>query len=155
MSRASDLRDGIKTELESDFGGSYTVDAFIIPRWTREELEAGARIAVRVGGRSLGWNQGPDETDIAIQVGVVCITPDGADATVGFAALELAAIDQLDGLLESIIALWMGAGRLAGKGVAGHYPVDIAQPIQFDPQQLEKGVYLTLIELTYRDSEDE
>lgn len=155
MSRASDLRDGIKTELETDFGGSYTVDAFIIPRWTREDLASGARIAVRVGGRNLQWNQGPDEKDVAIQVGVVGITPDGATATAGFAALELSKVDEYDGLLESIIDLWMNNGRLSGKGVGDHYPVNISQPIQFDPQQLEKGVYLTMIEITYRDSEDE
>ena len=154
MSRASVLREAVKAELETDFGGTYTVDSFIVPRWDREDLVDLPRIAVRVGGRELRFNQGPDEKDIAVQVGVVGLTPDGADATAGFAALELARIDVYDGLLEEIIDLWMNNGRLASIGVGDHYPVNISQPIQFDPQQLEKGVYLTMIEITYRDSED-
>jgi hypothetical protein len=35
-------------------------------------------------------------------------------------------------------------------------PIGVEQPMQFDPEQLyQKGVYLTLIQITYRDSEDE
>ena len=109
---------------------------------------------MRIGSRSLTLGQGVDETDVVIQVGVVGLTPDGATATEGFKKLELDKIDEYDGLLEDIIAVWMNRGRLMGKGVAEHYPVSISQAIQFDPQQLEKGVYLTMIEITYRDSED-
>ena len=154
MSRASDLRDGIVTELTTDFGGSYSIEAFITPRWTREELASGPRVGVRIGGRELTLGHGADQTDVTIQVGVVGITPDGASATEGYKKLELDAVDAYDALLESIVALWMNRGRLMGKGVAEHYPVSITQAIQFDAQQLERGVYLTLIEITYRDSED-
>lgn len=148
MSRASDVRDGIVAELQTDFPDN-TVSAFIIPRWTREDLTAGPQIGVRVGSRDLLLNQGPDEKQIGIEIGVVGITPDTTEATT-----EVAKVDEYDALLESIIALYMNGGRLSRGGIADHFPVAIEQSVQFDPDQLRQGVYLSLITVTYQDTED-
>ncbi|MCD0460063.1 hypothetical protein [Roseiconus lacunae] len=150
MSRASDLRQAIKSELETHFP-SHSVDEFLIPRYERSELNDGPRIVVRSGTRGLSLNQGPDEVTNSVEVGVVGV-PDPKSTP----AQALAKFDEYDGLLEQIIALWINDGPLANAGVAEHFPIEIEQSNQFDVERLySEGVYLSMIRITYRDSEDE
>lgn len=154
MSRASDVRDALKTELETLL--SRTVDRFVIPRFTREELEAGPRVMVRVGGRNLSFDEGPDTTNVLIDVGVAGVTPNSSELETTFAEAEIDQCDSFDALMETVIALWMNDGPLSRAGIAEHFPVDITQVIPFDAQEFNnKGVYFTMIQITYRDSRDE
>lgn len=156
MSRASDVRDAIITELKSQFPDE-TVDKFSIPRYSREDLADGPRIAVRTGGRELASDQGPDTTDVVIEVGVVGVSPEKSGETdAAYQDEEVAKHDEYDGLLESIIALWIPDGELVDKGMADHAFQSIDQAAQFDANQLyQAGVWLSLIQLTYRDTRDE
>lgn len=154
MSKASTLRDAVVTELEAEFP-SYTVEAFIWPHWTREQLLTGPRVAVRIGGRQVQLGHGIDQTDVTIEVGVVGVMPEGSSAT-GYDELARDKCDEFDGMIEALMALWINGGRLSKSDVGDHYPVAIEQVIQFDPEQLyQKGVYLSMFQITYRDSEDE
>ncbi|MDM4014633.1 hypothetical protein [Roseiconus lacunae] len=156
MSRASDVRDALATELRTLLGPDQPVDRFIVPRFKREELVDGPRVVVRVGGRQLSMEDGPDTTEVSIEVGVVGVLPDAANVETTFAEAEIEACDSYDELLETIIAFWMNDGPLAYAGIADHFPVAIEQAIQFDASKLySEGVYLTMIRITYRDSEDE
>lgn len=152
-SRAAALRDAVASELTTELAGTATVSAFMVPRWSREELATGPRVGVRIGGRALTLGQGVDVTDVQIEIGVVAITASGVGAT-DYSAEELAQIDAADALLEQIIELWTKGGPLTNKGLAEHAPIAIEQAIQFDAEQLDSGVYLTMIRVTYRDSED-
>jgi len=158
VSRASDLRDAVITEIDTRIAGQ-TVEAFIVPHYTREELAAGPKIAVRVAERETEVDQGPENRLVIIEVGVVGVTPAlTGDVTSAHRAQEVAACDVFDGLMESIIALWSPAGPLASRtaGLAQHRFVGIEQPILFDPQKLySDGLWLSLIRLTYFDSVDD
>ncbi len=154
MSKASDLRDAVVAEIETDFP-SYTVESFVWPNWTREELLAGPRVAVRIGGRQVQLGHGIDQTDVTIEVGVVGVMPEGVAET-AYSTAARDKCDEFDGIVESLIGLWINGGRLSRSDVGDHYPVAIEQAIQFDPEQLyQKGVYLSMFQITYRDSEDE
>lgn len=156
MSRASDLRDAVITELSTRLSGQ-TVEAFIVPHYTREELTSGPKIAVRVAEREIEVDQGPDSRNIVIEIGVVGVTP-ALTGSVSSAhrSQEVAACDVFDDLMEDIIDLWSPAGALASCGVSDHRFVAIEQPIMFDPQKLyNDGIWLSLIRLTYQDTTDD
>ena len=152
MSKASDVRDELVTELSGHFP-SRAVDPFILPRYERKELTDGARIAVRNGGREIRLDQGPDQIDVIIEIAVVGITPENSGQTdEQYRTDEIAACDGFDELIQ----LWMNNGPLAYAGIAGHSLQNIEQAVQFDAERLHReGVYLSMIRLTYRDSEDE
>ena len=156
MSKASDVRDELVTELSGHFP-SRAVDPFILPRFERKELSDGARIAVRNGGREIRLDQGPDQIDVIIEIAVVGITPENSGQTdVQYLSDEFAACDGFDELMEELIQLWMNNGPLAYAGIAGHSLQNIEQAVQFDAERLHReGVYLSMIRLTYRDSEDD
>lgn len=156
MSRASDLRDAVITELDSRLTGQ-TVESFIVPHYTREELTDGPKIAVRVAERELEIDQGPDTRNIIIEIIVVGVTP-ALTGSVSSAhrSQEVAACDGFDDLMEDILELWTPNGALAKSGLSDHRFVGIAQPIMFDPQQLySDGKWLSLIRLTYQDTTDD
>ena len=156
MSRASDLRDAVITELDTRLTGQ-TVEAFIVPHYTREELTAGPKIAVRVAERELEIDQGPDTRNIIIEIGVVGVTP-ALTGSVSSAhrSQEVAACDGFDDLMEDILELWTPNGALAKSGLSDHRFVGIEQPIMFDPQKLySDGIWLSLIRLTYQDTTDD
>lgn len=153
MSRASDLRDAIVSELQTLLGESQPVDAFILPRYEREDLRSGPRVAVRVGARLPETGQANNQTSVVIQVGVVGIGPDATTLSSGqtYAAAELAKIDQYDTLMEQLIGYWQG-GAMDG-GIAEHHPREISQTFLFDSEKLQNEmIYLSLFEITYRDS---
>ena len=158
MSRASDLRDAVITELDTRLTGQ-TVEAFIVPHYTREELTSGPKIAVRIAERELEIDMGPDTRNIIIEIGVVGVTP-ALTGSVSSAhrSQEVAACDVFDDLMEEIIALWSPNGVLSKRtdGLAGHRFIGIEQPIMFDPQKLySDGIWLSLIRLTYQDTTDD
>lgn len=156
MSRASDLCNGLVTELIAALGPDQPVQRFLVPRFKRAELQSGPRVVVRIGSRALAMDQGPDTTDVIIEVGVVGLTPLGVGVETTFDSDAIALSDTYDALLETLIALWMHGGALARGGIANHYPISISQAIQFDPENLySDGIYLSVIQITYRDSEDE
>ena len=158
MSRASDLRDAVITELDNRLTGQ-TVEAFIVPHYTREELTSGPKIAVRIAERELEIDMGPDTRNIIIEIGVVGVTP-ALTGSVSSAhrSQEVAACDVFDDLMEEIIALWSPNGVLSKRtaGLSGHRFIGIEQPIMFDPQKLySDGIWLSLIRLTYQDTTDD
>lgn len=158
MSRASDLRDAVITELDTRLTGQ-TVEAFIVPHYTREELTSGPKIAVRIAERELEIDMGPDTRNVIIEIGVVGVTP-ALTGSVSSAhrSQEVAACDVFDDLMEEIIALWSPNGVLSKRtaGLAGHRFTGIEQPIMFDPQKLySDGIWLSLIRLTYQDTVDD
>ncbi len=118
MSRASDLRDAVITELDTRLTGQ-TVEAFIVPHYTREELTSGPKIAVRIAERELEIDMGPDTRNMIIEIGVVGVTP-ALTGSVSSAhrSQEVAACDVFDDLMEEIIALWSPNGVLS-KRTAG------------------------------------
>lgn len=111
---------------------------------------------MRNGGRSLTYDQGPDTIDVLVEVGVIGITPQKSDAATTFRVEELAACDELDGLMEEVIALFIPNGPLRLTGMAGHRFNAIEQVVQFDPRLLyNDGIWLSIIQLTYTSEEDD
>jgi hypothetical protein len=157
VSRASNVRDEIVTELKTRITG-YVVDTFIRPHYKREEFELGPRIGVRIGGRDLEVDQGPDRRNVLIEIGVIGYVPlRDTDSEADYRAAEVESCDVFDALMEQIIALWTPNGVLASDyGIANHRFVQIAQVMQFDPQKLyTDGLWLSMIRLTYEDTFDE
>jgi len=144
------------TELDTRLTGQ-TVEAFIVPHYTREELTGGPKIAVRVAEREIEVDQGPDNRQVIIEVGVVGVTPAlSGSVTSAHRSQEVAACDGFDDLMEDILELWTPNGALAKKGLSDHRFVSIEQPIMFDPQKLySDGIWLSLIRLTYQDTTDD
>ena len=154
MSKASEVRDAVKAALATELP-LQTVETFVIPNYTREELDDGARVIVRNGGRDIRLGQGIDETDVIVEVGVVGICPQKSNEVTTYTAEELDAVDSHDGIMESVIELFMHNGNLSRCPMANHWLTSITQVIQFDPQKLyADGIWLSVIQLTYRDSED-
>ncbi|QDT07796.1 hypothetical protein K227x_62240 [Rubripirellula lacrimiformis] len=156
MSRASDVRDAVAEAIKERLT-DQTVETFLVPHYTREELDSGPRIIVRFGARELRVDQGPDERDIEIEVGTVGVTPERKDHEESvYRAAQVAACDGFDGLMESVIALWTPNGPLSRCGMAEHAFDSIDQAINFDATKLyNEGIWLSMIQLTYRDSQDE
>ena len=155
MSKASDVRDAVATELTNQLPGQ-AVDRFVLPKYTRDELE-NPRVVVRNGGRNLTIGQGVDTTEVLIEIGVVANV--SMTTTAATKAEELQNSDDADALLETVIALWGstddGDGPLRNCGMANHSFEDMEQTLQFDPERLyNDGVWLSLVTLTYQDSED-
>ena len=156
MSRLSDVRDAIATELRSRLS-SQTVDVFLVPNYSREELEAGPRVCVRSGGREVTAEQGPDVRDVIVEVGVVGLSPvRTGESESDYRAALVAAGDVYDGLIETVIALWSPDGVLSTCGMAGHRFVSIEQSLNFDAEKLfNEGVWLSILRLTYQDTIDD
>ncbi|EMI19090.1 hypothetical protein RMSM_03986 [Rhodopirellula maiorica SM1] len=155
MSRASDVRDAVIAAIKEQMPDE-TVEAFVMPRYTREELASGPRIAVRFARRDLRVEQGPDERDVIIHAGVVGVMPpnDGHGST--YRAQEVAAFDAIDTLMEQVIALWTPNGVLASCGMAEHWFRTITQPFVLDEKELkDNSNFVSLVQLTYTDSLDE
>lgn len=134
-----------------------SIDKFLVPNYSREELNSGPRIAVRFGARELSLEQGPDERDVVIEVGVIGVTPAREALTeADYRAAQVAACDGFDGLMESVVALWTPDGPLEFAGMADHSFAGISQSINFDPQKLyDESIWLSVIQLTYRDTFDD
>lgn len=154
MSRASDVRDDVQASIAAELP-TATVEAFIVPNFTREELVAGPRIIVRNGGRELAIDQGVDARDVIVEVGVVGVVPSRADVDEEYRVEELAAADVFDDLMESVIDLFIRDGALNQIGMAEHRLTTLETAVQLDAQKYyTEGIWLSVIRLTYRDSED-
>lgn len=156
MSRASAVRDDVIEEMRLNIA-DIPIEAFIVPNYTREELKSGPRIAVRYGSRELQVDQGPDDRNITIEIGVIGVTPpnESSDAA-AYRAAQMAACDGFDSLMESVIALWTPNGVLARRAMADHRFVSITQTMQFDANKLySDGIWLSMVTLEYQDCSDE
>lgn len=158
MSKASDVRDAVLDALQTQLTGQ-TVEAFVVPNYTNEELQSGPRVIVRNGGRNVSVGQGVDTQEVFVEVGVVGVVGPKASASTTYKAEELAKADEYDLLMESIIDLWRESdsetGPLRRVGMANHSFEAINQAIQVDAAKLyDESVWLSMIRLTYRDSED-
>ncbi|GAA4465420.1 hypothetical protein [Novipirellula rosea] len=156
MSRASDVRDAVIAAIKEQMP-TETVEAFVLPRFTKEELvESGPRIAVRFARRDLRVDQGPDERDVVIHVGVVDVMPPNQGTGSSYRVEEVAAFDAVDALMEQVIALWTPNGPLSRCYMAEHWFVSITQPFVLDEKELkDNNNFVLLVQLTYRDSIDE
>lgn len=153
MSKAGEVRDAVVAALVSAFP-SESVEPFVTPNYTKEEL-TDRRIIVRFSNRNLTLNQGPDEQQVVIDVGVIGSPLQRIDSTDPYRKEEVIAIDELETLMESIIALWMHDGSLSDCGMASHVLMDIDQAFQFDADRFyNHGIYLTMFQITYQDSRD-
>lgn len=156
MSRRSDVRDAVIEAVQSAIP-SRSVESVVVPQYSREELESGPRICVRYGSRDTNVDQGPDETNISIEIGVIGITPKRESSSdQQYREQTVVACDEYDELMEQIIALWTPNGPLAYTGMADHAFRGLKQAIDFDPQKLyAEGIWLSMIRLTYQDSVDD
>ena len=156
MSRASDVRDAIATDLQTQFP-SEVVEKFMIADFTREELSLQRRIGVRTGSRTIEIDQGVDERRVVIEVAVIGVVPEKTGSTdAAYRSQTMAACDAFDLLMESIIAKWTPDGMFRHKAMADHRFVLLEQSVQFDVQKLySEGLWLSLIRLTYQDCLDE
>lgn len=156
MSRASEVRDAVLEAIQEHLT-DQTVEAFLVPNYDDEELMEGPRIVVRFGAREIQIDQGPDERDIQIEIGVVGVTPKRETRSKEeYRAAQVAACDTFDGLMESVIALWTPNGPLRHYGMADHRFVSIEQAVNFDAAKLyNDGVWLSIIQLTYQDTFDD
>lgn len=155
MSKASDLRDAVRDELQSRFT-EYSVDSFVLPRYERSELADGPRIVVRNAVRSVSMDEGPDVTTVAIQIGVIgLVTTSSGNSPSERRQSECDKADALDELFESLISLWMNDGDLANVGISEHWPVEVEQEIQFDSTLLDtEGIYLSIFRVNFQDSRE-
>lgn len=155
MARSGEVRDAVVAELKKAFPDE-TVESFVVPNHTREELEKGRRVLVRFATRNIELEQGPDSREVVLNIGVTGIGPSRTASGVDYRTEEVIAVDKLEGLMESIIELWLVDGPLARCPMAEHSFTDIDQTFQFDADRFyNHGIYLTMIQVTYRDSRDD
>lgn len=159
MSRASDVRDDILAELKARLTiDDSRIDAFLVPDFDREELIE-PRVGLRIGGREVEVDQGPEKKIVTIEIGVLGLTdeadPAAAATPSSFRAQQVASADVLDEIMEEIIALWIPNGPMQRLGMAHHRFVGIEQPTAFDPKQLyDNGVWVSILRVMYQDTLD-
>lgn len=160
MSRASDLRDAVVSELQSRITSvePERITSFLIPDFEKSEV-ATPRIGVRIGKREITEGQGPSERFTSIQVGVIGLT-DKLDSALpatkkSIRTQTVETADKLDAILEEVLSLWTPGGPLSFAGLAEHSFQSIGQPYAFDPKQLyENDVWVSIVEIQFRDSQD-
>jgi hypothetical protein len=158
MSRATQLRDAMITELASRLGDSVgSVKPFSLLVYDRSEFVEKPLVLVRVAGRELLATQGPDEQMVLIDVLIAAAIPDRTGTTETEWREELVAhYDEFDGTFESLLDLWVPDGPLKTEGIADFRFVSIEEVIGFEMDELYRdGVYLSWIQLKYQDTFDE
>lgn len=161
MSRASDVRDALVDSLSVEFPNN-TVEAVVHPLYDRDELSNTPRIPVMVGGRELTIGQ-VDERRVIIGVGVVGVVKPSEGYSLDAAvrrAKAATASDELDNLMESILALWTpdddATAKFRNGAFAEHAFHDIDQPVLLDyAQYKEKGIWVSVVNITFTDTKDE
>lgn len=157
MSRASDLRNAVREQLAERL--DRTVDSVVVPDYSREELVSFGepRVFVRHGGRTVELEQGPAERIVTVDVGVaIALGPATGQypTEASYRAEATTQVDEADGILESIIDLWLPNGPLLRCGLAHHSFHGIDRAV-FDASKLyEKRVWLSLAGIQFRDSRD-
>lgn len=158
MSRASDLRDELVTELSTRFP-TTTIETFVIPDWEREELNSTPRLGVRFADREVDSIE--DQRTVTIEIGVIALIEFSDGDETGQTKADLRAkqveiSDACDGVVEDVIALWTPKGPLFRVGFADHRFHELKQVRGFDPKQLyDNGVWLSVIQVHFKDIEDE
>jgi hypothetical protein len=157
VSRASDLRDGIVTELSNLL--AVPVRAFVVVDWAREELLSGPQVGVRHSSRTFGIDMGPDTRTVNIQIAVVGVAPEFAGYETkqdDYRDAQLAKCDEYDGIVEQAMALWTPEGTLSHLGVADHRFNNMTQDQAFDSAHYyENGLWFGAFEVEYIDTIDE
>ena len=153
------LRDAVIVELQSAIPSTTaTVEAVILPEYEREDLVNSPRVAVRYAERSrLDATMGPDVTRVMIEVAIVGVLPDRLSSSQAtYNAAQVAALDALDGIAETVIDLFVPNGSLASVNIGEHRFVDINQPAAFDAEKMsDETQFLSIIELVFEDLGDE
>ena len=159
MSKASVLRDAVITELQAVIPTTTaTVEAVILPEYERETLVKSPRVAVRYAERDrVDSNMGPDLTRVMLEVAIVGVLPDRLSSSqVAYNAAQVAALDVLDGIAETVLALFVPNGSLVGKNIGEHRFLSVNQPAAFDAEKMsDETQFLSIIELVFEDLEDE
>lgn len=157
MSRASDVRDAVREQIAERL--DLTVDVVAVPDYSKEELAGfdAPRVFVRMNGRSVPFGQGPIDRFVMVDVGVaIALGPSTSQypSDASYRTEVASQVDVADGILESIIDLWIPNGPLLRCGLAHHSFHGIERAV-FDAAQLyEKRVWLSLAEIQFRDSRD-
>lgn len=159
MSRATDLRDAVATEMAFRFP-TERVETVIYPDHTREELAEMLRIIVRKAGRSPSVEQGPDVRTVDIEVGVIAaLSPLAAGAgrtKDDYRDQRLQESDAADTLVEQIVALFTPNGVLSHGGFGDYSFESLDEATTLDVRALyERDVHLSIVTLTFLDSVDD
>jgi hypothetical protein len=136
------------------------VDSAVVPTYDREEL-LDPRICVMVSTRNIDATQGPDMRDVVLSVGVLAATPELEGPSLDEEQRreqELKATDAFDDLFEQVLALWTptSTAQQAYLDVAEHRwrAIEQTQAIDFSMYR-ERGVWLAVAFVTYRDTRDD
>ena len=135
-----------------------TVEAVILPEYEREALVNSPRVAVRYAERSLvDSTMGPDTTRVMLEIAIVGVLPDRISSSqTTYYAAQVAAMDVLDGIAETVLALFVPNGLMVGKNIGEHRFVSVNQPTAFDAEKMsDETQFLSIIELVFEDLEDE
>jgi hypothetical protein len=159
VSRASDLRDALRDILKAAFP-EVQVDSAVVPTYDREEL-LDPRICVMISTRNIDATQGPDTRDVVLSIGVLAATPELEGPSLDEEQRreqELKATDAFDDLFEQVLALWTptSTAQQAYLDVAEHRwrSIEQTQAIDFSMYR-ERGVWLAVAFVTYRDNRDD
>ena len=157
MSRATDLRDALIAELQTQLGDEQTIEPFSMLIYEREEFKTKPLILVRSRGRQYLADQGPDEMMVMIDVMVAAaIPPKTATTMAGYRQEIVAQYDEFDDLFQTVLDLWVPDGPLKTRSLANHRFHSFEEVEGFEMEQLHSdGVYSSWIQLKYYDSYDE
>jgi hypothetical protein len=136
------------------------VDAVVVPIYEREDVIE-PRVCVMVSTRNIDATQGPDFRDVVLSVGVIAATAELEGPSLDEderRQQELKATDAFDDLFEELLALWTPTADapLADQDVAEHRfrLIDQTQAVDFAMYR-ERGVWLAVLFVTYRDTRDD
>ena len=158
MSRASDLRDAVANAIQNALP-TANVQTTVVANYAPEDLDDPV-IAVRVARRVITVEMGPSSRLVDIEIAIMARNPAQSgfptDAKAEYRAVEIAAADTHDDLVESIIALWTPATVLAREQLSGHRLNELTQEVALDvPTYYENGLYFTTITIQFFDQLDE
>ena len=158
MSRASDLRDAVAALITTEIPG-VTVETTVVPNYGVDDLESTV-ISVRVESRAISVEMGPAERTVDIGVAIMGKAPQASgyplDARTDYRARELEVNDELDGIAESVLAIWTPPTTTATTELAGHRFTEISQENAIEVSSyFENGVWFSSITITFFDYDDQ
>lgn len=157
MSRATELRDALITELSDRLTDVGSVQPVSLLVYDRNEFIEKPIVLVRIAGRELFATQGPDDLMVLVDVLIAATIPKRTGNSDAEYRQELVAhYDSFDGTFESLLDLWVPDGPLKNKAIADFRFVSIEEVVGFEMDELYRdGVYLSWIQLKYQDTFDE
>ena len=158
MSRASDLRDAVANAIQAALP-TVDVQTTVVANYAPEDLDDPV-VAVRVARRLITVEMGPASKLVDVEIAIMARNPAQSgfptDAKSAYRAVEVAAADTHDDLVESIIALWTPATLLARNQLSGHRLNELTQEVLLDvPTYYENGLFFTTITIQFFDQLDE